>query len=178
MQSVSEFLYILFMSRRRLRRIKAAQARSQAWAATRVDGDPVRWTTDRVIRLAYTRSQAAEALGASRSTFVRRVLPIVETVVMPWGAILVPADELERLVAEHRQPAVRKPDPPASRGRPVAVPEAVVARIHHLRSEGLSFARIAALLDADGVPTCHGGERWWPSTVRFVLGRSTSADVL
>ena len=58
-----------------------------------------------VERLAYTRSQAAEALGLSRSTFTRRVLPYVETVEMPWGAKLIPVDELERLLAEHRQAA-------------------------------------------------------------------------
>ncbi len=44
----------------------------------------------RVERLAYTRTQAAEALGVSRSTFIRRVLPYVETVEMPWGAKLIP----------------------------------------------------------------------------------------
>jgi hypothetical protein len=36
-----------------------------------------------VERLAYTRSQAAEALGVGRSTFVRRVLPYVETIETP-----------------------------------------------------------------------------------------------
>ena len=51
-------------------------------------------------RLAYTRTQAAAALGISRSTFNRRVLPSIETVEMPWGARLVPVDELKRLVAE------------------------------------------------------------------------------
>jgi predicted DNA-binding protein (UPF0251 family) len=55
-----------------------------------------------VERLAYTRTQAAEALGVSRSTFDRRVLPLRETIDMPWGTRLIPIDELERLVAEHR----------------------------------------------------------------------------
>jgi transposase-like protein len=48
----------------------------------------------RVERLAYTRTQAAEALGISRSTFNRRILPLVETVEMPWGARLIPVNEL------------------------------------------------------------------------------------
>jgi response regulator of citrate/malate metabolism len=40
---------------------------------------------DYVVRLAYTRSQAAEALGISRST-LRRLLPYLETIELPWGA--------------------------------------------------------------------------------------------
>jgi Bacterial regulatory protein, Fis family len=64
-----------------------------------------------VERLAYTRSQAAEALGVSRSTFVRRVLPYVTTVDMPWGAKLIPVDELERLLAERRRAAKLHPPP-------------------------------------------------------------------
>ena len=36
-----------------------------------------------VERLAYTRSQAARALGISRSTFTRRVLPYVATIETP-----------------------------------------------------------------------------------------------
>jgi hypothetical protein len=112
----------------------------------------------------------------SRSTFIRRVLPFVETVEMPWGAIMIPADELEGLVAERGRPPTRTWAPPAPQGRPAAVPDAVVTTIRHLRGDGLSFARIAERLSADGVPTSHGGERWWPSTVRCVLRRAGAAD--
>jgi hypothetical protein len=129
-------------------------------------------STDRVVRLAYTRAQAAEALGVSRTTLTRRVLPLVETVKMPWGATLIPADELERLLAEGRRSVLREPGLPPERGRPASVPAEVVATIERLRVEGLSFARIADSLNADGVPTSHGGQRWWPSTVRFVLSRT------
>ncbi len=81
------------------------------------------WPAERVVtreapfveRLAYTRSQAAEALGLSRSTFIRRVLPYVETIEMPWGSKLIPVDELERLLAERRQAAKPRPAPPDSR---------------------------------------------------------------
>ncbi len=76
-------------------------------------------------RLAYTRGQAAEALGLSRSTFTRRVLPYVATVEMPSGAKLIPVDELERLLTEWRQAAKRRPVPPA-RGRPPLVPADVI----------------------------------------------------
>jgi hypothetical protein len=58
----------------------------------------------RVERLAYTRTQAAEALGVSRSTFNRRVLPYIATIETPWGGRLIPADELERLAADWRRP--------------------------------------------------------------------------
>jgi hypothetical protein len=66
---------------------------------------------DRVERLAYTRRQAAEALGVSIATLDRRVLPLIETVKVPWGARLVPVDELERLLEQHRQPVARAARP-------------------------------------------------------------------
>jgi hypothetical protein len=169
-------VYDLSVSRRRLRRIKAAQARAKALPPSRAERDSILRSADSVVRLTYTRSQAAEALGVSRSTFIRRVLPFMETVEMPWGAIMITADELERLVAEQRRPPKRTWAPPGPQGRPVAVPDAVVATIHHFRGDGLSFARIAERLNADGVPTSHGGERWWPSTVRYVLRRAGAAD--
>src|SRR5262245_36453646 len=58
-----------------------------------------------VERLAYTRTQAAHALGIGRSTFTSRVLPYIETVETPWGTKLIPADELERVLANWRRPA-------------------------------------------------------------------------
>ena len=58
-----------------------------------------------VERLAYTRTQAADALGVSRATFIRRVLPLVETIDMPWGTRLIPVDELERVLDERRRQA-------------------------------------------------------------------------
>ena len=123
-----------------------------------------------VERLAYTRSQAAEALGLSRSTFIRRVLPYVETVEMPWGSKLIPVDELERLLAEHRQAAKPRPAPP-TRGRPPRVPAEVIERIRTERAEGASLRQIAAGLNADRIPTAHGGTQWWPSTIRSALTR-------
>jgi hypothetical protein len=47
--------------------------------------EPELTCSKRVEWLAYMRTQAAEALGISRSTFNRRVLPYVETLDMPWG---------------------------------------------------------------------------------------------
>ena len=73
-----------------------------------------------VERLAYTRTQAAKALGISRSTFIRRVLPYVDIIEMPWGTKLIPVDELERLVSERRKAAQAR-GAPTPLGRPPAL---------------------------------------------------------
>jgi hypothetical protein len=49
---------------------------------------------------------------------------------------------------------------------------AVVERIRGARKAGKSLSEIAAELNADRVPTAHGGKRWWPSTIRAILGRA------
>ena len=121
------------------------------------------------VRLAYTRSQASEALGISRST-LRRLLPYIDTIELPWGARLIPVDELERLATERRcaaavrQPALRP-------GRKLAVASDVAKRIYDERSAGQSLRQITANLNADRIPTAHGGRQWWPSTVRAILAR-------
>jgi hypothetical protein len=51
---------------------------------------------DRIVRLAYTRKQAAEALGVRLATSDRRVVPAITTVDTEWGAWLIPIAELER----------------------------------------------------------------------------------
>jgi hypothetical protein len=126
----------------------------------------------RVERLAYTRTQAAEALGISRSTFDRRVLPYIDTVEMPWGTRLIPTDELERLVAERRRSPRDARPPPRSPGRRTALAPELVDRIHAEHAAGKSLAQIARDLNAAGTPTGHGGRQWWPSTVRAALHRS------
>lgn len=131
---------------------------------------PVVRLAPRVERLAYTRRQAAEALGISRSTFARRVLPYIETIETPWGAKLVPADELERLVTERRRPAKPRPAP-GLRGRPRQLDEQVVQRIQAAHAAGRTLGEIARELNVSGVPTAQGGRQWWPSTVRAVLSR-------
>lgn len=124
----------------------------------------------RVERLAYTRSQAAQALGISRTT-LRRLLPYIETIELPWGTELIPVDELERLAVERRRTARPRLEP-ARRGRKPAVPGEITRRIRHERSAGKSLRQIAANLNDARIPTAHGGERWWPSTVRAVLRRA------
>ena len=99
-------VYAVVMARRRQRRRSEKQPRQ--WAGLRADPPPQRALVreaERVERLAYTRSQAAEALGISTSTFNRRLLPLIDTVQIPSGTRLIPVDELERLLAEKRQKA-------------------------------------------------------------------------
>ncbi len=55
-------------------------------------------------------------------------------------------------------------------GRPRNLPDAVVRRIIDAKADGDTLSGIAAALNADGVPTAHGGSKWHPSTVRGVLG--------
>jgi hypothetical protein len=59
--------------------------------------------------------------------------------------------------------------PPARQGRCPTVPADVVERIRAEHDAGTSLGEIARRLTADGLPTAHGGRRWWPSTVRAVL---------
>jgi hypothetical protein len=158
------------MSRRRHERRSEKQRRHAPPPATGLP--PIVREATRVERLAYTRSQAAAALGLSRSTFNRRVLPLVETVEMPWGARLVPVDELERLVDERRRGAAAERRPPLRPGRKPAIPAEILARIDAEHASGTSLGEIARRLNADGVQTAHGGRAWWPSTVRAVLVRS------
>jgi hypothetical protein len=125
-----------------------------------------------VERLTYSRRQAAESLGVSISTIDRRVVPTIDTVKTPWGQRLIPVDQLERFLCQHLEPgrpaAARRPA-----GRRPSLPEAVVGRIRLEYASGRSLGEIARALTGDGVPTAHGGRRWWPSTVRAVLLRAS-----
>src|SRR5262249_55334638 len=121
-----------------------------------------------VERLAYTRTQAAQALGIGRSTFTLRVLPYIETIETPWGTTLIPADELERVMLEWRRPA--RPRRKSLRtGPPQRTAPDARRRIRAARQAGLSLRQTADRLNADRTPTAHRGTRWWASTVRSVL---------
>jgi DNA invertase Pin-like site-specific DNA recombinase len=54
-------------------------------------------------------------------------------------------------------------------GRPSEISGEVVARIAAYREGGASLRSIADALTSDGVPTVHGGARWYASTVREIL---------
>lgn len=128
-----------------------------------------------VRRLAYTRRQASEALGVSISTIDRRVVPSIDTVKLPWGQRLIPVDELERFLRDHLAPARGRPARGRA-GRPPTLPPSVVERIRLAYARGLGLSDIARTLTDEGVPTAHGGRKWWPSSVRAVLVRSSPAQ--
>jgi hypothetical protein len=48
----------------------------------------------------------------------------------------------------------------------------VIKRVRRLRGKGHTLDHIAQALNADGIPTAHGGVAWYSSTVRGVLKRS------
>ena len=161
-------LYVVWMSRGGARRNKRQNRLSVAPAG----GPPVVLRrTETAVRLVYSRAQAAEALGISQATLARRVLPHIDTVEMPWGARMIPVDELERLVTEARQPKLSERPQPA--GRRPGIPPEVRQRICAEHAAGSSLADIARGLNRDQVPTAQGGREWWPSTVKAVLDRST-----
>jgi DNA invertase Pin-like site-specific DNA recombinase len=54
-------------------------------------------------------------------------------------------------------------------GRPRSVSDEAVARAREMRKSGMTYAACAQQLTDEGVPTAHGGARWYPSTVRKVL---------
>ena len=58
-------------------------------------------------------------------------------------------------------------------GRPRAIPEEVRRRIRRERKRGRTLQAIADRLNADLVPTGHGGGRWHASTIHAVLAPST-----
>jgi hypothetical protein len=126
--------------------------------------------TEKVERLAYSRRQAAEALGVSISTIDRRVVPAIGTVKTPWGQRLIPVIELERFIKDHIEAATPRAAPRPA-GRPAVLPTSIVDRIRREFASGRSLGEIARSLTTDGVPTAHGGRQWWSSTVRSILLR-------
>jgi hypothetical protein len=157
-------------ARRKHRRQRVRREHATAPPAANRAGDF--YEAANVRRLAYSRRQAATALGVSISTIDRRIVPAVDTIKTPWGQRLIPVDELERFLAAHVEPAAPGRRRRAA-GRPVALPEGVAERIRLEVARGRSFGEIARSLTSEGVATAHGGQRWWPSTVRSVLPRAS-----
>jgi hypothetical protein len=160
------------MSSRRKRR-RERQRRQQATRIPRRSlphADDLR-ETEKVERIAYSRRQAAEALGVSVSTIDRRVVPAIGTVKTPWGQRLIPVVELERFITEHVEPA-RPSAAPRPAGRPAVLATWIVDRIRREYESGRSLGEIARALTSEGIATAHGGRQWWPSTIQSVLLRA------
>ncbi len=60
-------------------------------------------------------------------------------------------------------------------GRPASLAAGVRSRIRRMHSHGRSLSAIAQELNAEGVPTAHGGRAWYPSTVRAALRARAAA---
>lgn len=59
-------------------------------------------------------------------------------------------------------------------GRPTVLSDGFRKSIQRMRDQGRSFQAIADRLNARGIPTAHGGAKWYASTVRAVLNRRES----
>ena len=167
-------LYIV-ANRRQRRRAKKDRRRALPSPLERTRQPEVYFArpADRVERLTYTRRQAAEALGVSLSTIDRRVVPVLDTFFNDQGMRLIPVDELKRYVAENRRAARAELRPRRPRGRKPSTSPDIVARIRSEYASGSSLGAIARGLDRDGVQSGQGGSRWWPSTVRHILARTS-----
>jgi DNA invertase Pin-like site-specific DNA recombinase len=58
-------------------------------------------------------------------------------------------------------------------GRPPSMSPYVIERIRRERAAGNSLSAIANGLNTDRIPTAQGGRRWYPSTVRYTLSRTS-----
>jgi DNA invertase Pin-like site-specific DNA recombinase len=79
-----------------------------------------------------------------------------------WERRLI-GERTKAALAERRAAGVRL-------GRPRMLPDNVRERIAREREAGATLRAIAEALNADAVPTAHGGKAWHASTVRQVLG--------
>lgn len=100
-------------------------------------------------------------LGVDLSTPAGEFLASVMASAAQWERRIIGQRTSEALAARRRA-GVRL-------GRPPALPAEVRYRIAAERASGASLAAIADGLNAAGVPTVHGGRRWWPSTVAAAL---------
>lgn len=167
-------------TRRQRRKAKKERARHRGelpveWPASRRAAPVVLYARPaaRVEQLTYTRRQAAEALGVSLSTIDRRVVPVLDSFFNEWGMRLIPVDKLKRYIAENVRPTLARQNPGRRPGRRPTVPPDVVARVRAEHADGSSLGKIARRLNEDGIATAQGGRKWWPSTVRDVLSRTS-----
>jgi len=90
---------------------------------------------------------------------------------MVAGFLILFAQFERELIGERTSAALQEAKRRGVRlGRPIALSPESEARVVALRAEGLTHARIAEQLNAEGTPTGRPG-RWHPSTVQRVLAR-------
>lgn len=102
-------------------------------------------------------------LGVDTSTAAGELVANVMASVAQWE---------RRVISDRTKAALGAKKAQGARlGRPAQLDDEVVARIVRERQEGAGWSAIARALNADGVPTAHGGAQWHPSTVMAVLAR-------
>ena len=91
------------------------------------------------------------------------------------GNVLATFAPLERsLISQRtRQALARKRSQGVRLGRPPTISQYVLERIKRERKAGKSLAQIANGLNADRIPTAQGGRRWYPTTIRHTLNRTS-----
>lgn len=107
-------------------------------------------------------------LGIDLSTPAGEFLASVMASAAQWERRIIGQRTREALAAK-RESGIRL-------GRPVSLSERVEDRIILERTTGASLQTIADGLNADGVPTAQGGQRWYPSTVQAVVRRLSSSS--
>jgi DNA invertase Pin-like site-specific DNA recombinase len=87
------------------------------------------------------------------------------------ASVLAVFAQLERrLIGERTSDALKaKAAAGVKLGRPRTLPAATVRRIVRAHEAGSSYSAIARELNAEGVPTAHGGAKWYPTTVRKIV---------
>lgn len=68
--------------------------------------------------------------------------------------------------------SARRRDAKVPLGRPPAITEGLLQRIVRQHQAGRSYRQLARDFEAEGIPTPHGGPRWYASTVRSAYLRA------
>lgn len=90
------------------------------------------------------------------------------------ASVMASAAQWERrIIGQHTRDALAVKRAQGARlGRPRSLPDELRAEILAARAAGAGWSAIAADLNARGVPTVQGGQRWWPATVRKICSPS------
>lgn len=96
---------------------------------------------------------------------------------MVAGILIQVAQFSGRIISDNTKDALAAAKARGTRlGRPVTLPDAVAERIQALRASGETLQAIADILNAEQVPTAHGGARWYPKVINDIIRRSAALD--
>jgi len=108
-------------------------------------------------------------LGVDTSTSAGELVANVMASVARWE---------RRIIGERTSAALRAAQARGVHvGRPNALSPDAELRLYELRAQGLSHVRVAEALNAERVPTAHGGKAWHSSTVARILKRNARTEV-